>query len=252
MIKKNFDLSIITVVKNDVQNIEKTIKSIINQKNNQIEYIIVDGKSDDGTLEIVNKYKNKINKIISESDNGIYYAMNKGIDVSNGTILGFCNSGDIIYSNRLADVISKFRKDDLDVLFATVKRHYLGKTIIKSGVKINRIKYNFDFATAHSTGFYLKKKIHDEIGVYNTKFQLSADYDFYYRLIKLKKYKIGSTEKNLIFGEMSKGGFSSNFTYLEHLKEEIKIRFHNKQNILLILTIYINSILKNLKKIIKL
>ena len=87
-----FKFSIITVVKNDDKNLEKTIKSILSQKNfDEIEYIIIDGKSNDNTLQIINKYKKEINKIISEEDNGIYDAMNKGIKLSSGEIIGFCN-----------------------------------------------------------------------------------------------------------------------------------------------------------------
>ena len=92
-------LSIITVVKNDEQNIQKTIKSIISQKKINYEYIIIDGKSTDNTLNKILKYKNKINKIISKKDKGIYDAMNKGLKIANGEVIVFCNSGDFFYKN---------------------------------------------------------------------------------------------------------------------------------------------------------
>ena len=95
MTNHNHSLSVITVVKNDQKNIEKTIKSVIaNKKGLNLEYIIIDGKSDDKTLSIIKKYKKKIDKIISEKDKGIYDAMNKGINLSNNDIIVFCNSGD--------------------------------------------------------------------------------------------------------------------------------------------------------------
>ena len=84
--------------------------------------------------------------------------MNKGILNCSGNIIGFCNSGDIIYPNGLEKILNNFKKRKIDVLFATVKRNYIGKTIIKYGFNENRIFYNFDFATTHSTGFYVKKK----------------------------------------------------------------------------------------------
>ena len=87
-------LSIITVVKNDEKNIQKTIKSVIDQKNIKYEYIVIDGKSKDNTLKKIKKFKNKIHKIISKKDNGIYDAMNKGIKIAKGDIIVFCNSGD--------------------------------------------------------------------------------------------------------------------------------------------------------------
>jgi glycosyltransferase involved in cell wall biosynthesis len=241
--KKQKILTIVTVVKNDVQNIGKTIQSIITQKNNNLEYIIVDGKSKDGTLEIISSYKKYLDKIIIGKDSGIYHAMNKGIKHSSGKYIGFCNSGDIITKESI-QILIKFLNTNPDVLFATVKRHYLGKSIIKHGYDLNRLKYNFDFATAHSTGFYVKKSLHKIIGLYDTKFRCSSDYDLYYRLLINKRVTIKSTPKNKIIGVVQKGGFSSSLTSLEHLTEESKIRIKNKQNLLFILIIYINTLVK--------
>ena len=98
-------LSIITVVKNDEKNIEKTIKSIVFQKKKDYEYIIIDGKSNDGTITKIRKYKKKIDKIISKKDKGIYDAMNKGLKLSKGEIIVFCNSGDFFYKNSLTSSI---------------------------------------------------------------------------------------------------------------------------------------------------
>ena len=129
-----FKFSIITVVKNDEKNIEKTIKSILNQKLNvEVEYIIVDGNSSDRTLEIINLYKNHINKIISENDEGIYYAMNKAISCSSGNIIGVCNSRDIIYPRGLFHIEKEFRTNNCDFVFGTVIRNYLGNKILKHG-----------------------------------------------------------------------------------------------------------------------
>ena len=97
----NYSISVITVVKNDQENIEKTIKSVINQKNVNLEYVIIDGNSSDDTLKIIKKFKKKINKIISKPDKGIYDAMNKGIKFSKNDIIVFCNSGDFFYKKTL-------------------------------------------------------------------------------------------------------------------------------------------------------
>ena len=110
-------LSIITVVKNDVYNIEKTIKSIISQKNINIEYIIIDGLSRDGTIKIVNKYKKKIDRIITEKDNGIYYAMNKSIRLIKSDWTVFLNSGDIFFDNNIIDKIHDFKKNSVDIIY---------------------------------------------------------------------------------------------------------------------------------------
>ena len=236
-------LSIITVVKNDVINVEKTIKSIIQQKDQDIEYLVIDGKSSDGTLQKVNNFKNKIDKIISSKDRGIYDAMNIGIRNANGKFIGFCNSGDIIKINSLKTII-KFLKKDIDVLFATVKRNYIGTTIIKSGYNLRRLNYNFDFATSHSTGFYVKKNIHKKIGYYDLQFKCSSDYDFYLRLFKNKNIIVKSTPKNKIIGEVKSGGFSSTLTPLQHLNEETKIRIKNNQSFIFICIIYLNTLFK--------
>ena len=98
---KNLKISIITVVKNNKDTIEKNILSLINQNYKNYEHIIIDGGSKDGTLEIINKYRNDIKHFISEKDNGIYDAMNKGIDKAEGDIVGILNADDYYFSNAL-------------------------------------------------------------------------------------------------------------------------------------------------------
>ena len=128
MTKHNHSLTVITVVRNDQENIEKTIKSVIsNNKGFKLEYIIIDGKSQDKTLSIIKKYKNKISKIISEKDYGIYDAMNKGINISKNDIIVFCNSGDFFYKNSLKKVIQIFNSKNVDYVFGTVVRNYTKK-----------------------------------------------------------------------------------------------------------------------------
>lgn len=243
--------SIITVVKNDSLEISKTIKSVLSQSFKNFEYIIIDGKSTDGTLKILSKYKHKFNHLISERDNGIYFAMNKGVKISKGEIIVFINSGDLFSKNALKIINNIFEKNKkLDFVFGTVRRHYTKSTILKYGFDKNRLRYNFDFATAHSTGFFLKKKIFDKYGVFNTKYICSADYDLYYRLI-LKNKLIGSfSKKNQLIGIVKSGGFSSKFNFFQHIIEETRIRLNNDQNFIIVLIIFFNAIFKGfLKKI---
>lgn len=240
---QTFLLSVITVVKNDEKNIENTIKSIISQKNVNLEYIVIDGFSTDNTLSIVKKYSKFISKIISEEDLGIYDAMNKGINIVNGDIVVFCNSGDFFYENSLEKVIKIFKKNTCDFVFGTVLRNYSPGQILKYKYNPKRIYYNFDFATSHSTGFFLKKKVYDQIGLYSNKFKCSADYDFYFRLIK-NNYKGTVTSKDTLIGNVASGGYSSTFSYLGHLIEETKIRLHNKQNFFMVMLIFLNTIIK--------
>ena len=104
---REYLISIITVVKNAENTIEKCIKSVLNQNYKNIQYIIIDGNSTDNTRKIIDKYKNKISLIISEDDNGIWDAMNKGIKLAEGEILGFVNADDIYYENSLK-IVNKY------------------------------------------------------------------------------------------------------------------------------------------------
>ncbi len=248
--KKNPFFSIITVVKNDDKNITSTIKSIIKQRFKNFEYIIVDGYSIDKTLKKIIKHKRKINLLISEKDKGIYFGMNKGIKLSNGKVVVFVNSGDTFSPNALNYVYKLFKKNKkTDFVFGTVKRNYTKSSILKYGFNKNKLKYNFDFATAHSTGFFVKRSKLVEAGFFNTKFKCSADYDLYYRLI-IKNDLVGAyTKRNELVGEVMSGGFSSKISFISHLLEETHIRYKNNQNLLIILLIIINAIIKHLIKI---
>lgn len=243
--------SIITVVKNDEKNISQTILSITNQNYNNFEYIVIDGNSTDKTIKNILKFKKKINYFKSEKDKGIYYAMNKAINIAKGDIVIFVNSGDKLTKNALKIVSEYFLKDKhLDFVFGTVKRHYTKSTIIKSGYNKFRLNYNFDFATSHSTGFFIKLKSFKKVGKFNTDYRCSADYDFYLRALYKFNLKGAATSRNELIGIMKSGGYSSQISFLDHLFEETRIRFNNNQNIFLILLIFLNAIFKNtLKKI---
>ena len=112
-------VSIITVCYNSELTIEDTIKSVLSQTYDDIEYIIVDGNSTDSTLNIINKYKDQISTIVSEPDKGIYDAMNKGVELANGELIGIINSDDF-YSDKnvIKNVVDTLKKDDSDALYA--------------------------------------------------------------------------------------------------------------------------------------
>ncbi len=241
--------SIITVVKNDIKNIAKTIKSIKNQSFKNFEYLIIDGKSSDGTVEEIKKYKKCIHLIISEKDQGIYFAMNKGAKLARGKIIVFVNSGDTLKKDALKKIYKKFLENKkFDFIFGTVMRHYKTDSILKFGYNINRLRYNFDFATAHSTGFFLNRRIFIKYGMFNTKYKISADYDLYMRLILKNKILGSSTKKNDLIGIVESGGYSSKVPFYKHLKEETKIRLNNGQNFILVMVIFFNAIFKFIYK----
>ncbi len=231
-------ISIITVVKNAENTIEKCIKSILNQNYKNVQYIIIDGNSTDNTKKIIEKYKNKVSLIISEDDNGIWDAMNKGIKLAEGEILGFINADDFYYENSLKIVNKYFIEENIDFLFGTVKKYKL-----MHGYNPSIIKWSFGFYTSHSVGFFIKTQKHKEVGFYNTKY-LSADLDFFYKMIVNFKLKGKSTKKEEILGEFGKGGFSSKINYLQHLKDLNQIRIDNKQNKHFVYFLYFVKIIK--------
>ena len=236
-LKKNL-ITIITVVKNSAPTIEKCIKSILDQNYDKIEYIIIDGKSNDGTIDILEKYKKKINKIIIDSDKGIWDAMNKGVEIAKGDIVGFLNADDFYNPDALSLVNDYFINNKIDFLFGSVKKYKL-----IHGFKPWKIKWSFGFYTSHSVGFFIKRKKHVEVGNYNLNY-LSSDLDFFYRMIINFKLKGMSTKKDEIFGHFSKGGFSSKINYITHLKDLNKIRINNKQNTIFVYLLYIFKIIK--------
>jgi hypothetical protein len=178
--------------------------------------------------------------------------MNKGIKLATGDIIGFCNSGDILKKKTIEEVANHFEANkNIDFLFGGVWRFYNGSKRKKNFFSPFRIYYNFDFFTSHSTGFYIKKNAQDKLGLYNTKFKCSADYDLFYRMIVQMKMKGDLLKSKKIIGVVKSGGFSSKFSYLQHLIEETLIRIHNKQSLVIVIIIFFNAFLKNLLKIIK-
>lgn len=241
---KNPAFSIITPVLNDKEGLEKTIRSIELQNLDDFEYIVIDGGSIDGTLELI-KNRKIINQWVSETDKGIWDAINKGITLSKGNIISTLNAGDTYFSeNSLKLVKNNFYKKDISFLFGTVKKN---KVYYK--YEPNKMLWSFNFYPAHSGGFFVKKEVHEKIGFYSLKYACSSDYDFFWRLIKKFKFKGSSTDKNEIISVFKLGGYSSKFSFFEHVVEETLIRINNGQNKVIVLIIFFLRCLKNFRKI---
>ncbi len=241
-------ITLITVCLNSEKTIEETILSIINQTYKNIEYIIIDGGSKDGTKSIINKYKKNINKYISEKDDGLYYAFNKGIKLVNGEIFGFVNSDDILLPNAIETLVKYYNKyPKIDFIFGSVKKHWG----ILHGYRPWRIKWSWYFYSSHSTGFYIKTESAKKIGPYNTKYKYCADLDYFYKAIVKYKLKGIGTKRSEIFGVFRRGGLSSRVNILSLISEKAKIRIDNQQNKILVSIIFVFDFLINIKKIIK-
>lgn len=178
--------SIITVVYNGEKTIEETIKSILAQTYKNVEYIIIDGASTDGTVEIIKKYNDEISYWVSEKDTGIYDAMNKGIRASHGEIIGIVNADDTLYSNTLKEVQEQIILNNLDYTYGSVhlmdeEGVVFGETVPMKEEDIDVKKY-VDMPFPHPS-LFVKKEIYEQIGLFDIKFKLSADYDFVLRLL---------------------------------------------------------------------
>tara|TARA_A100000164_G_scaffold380780_1_gene429531 strand:- start:597 stop:1304 length:708 start_codon:yes stop_codon:yes gene_type:complete len=233
------------VTKNSEKFLEENLKSLEKQTYRNFEHIIIDGKSEDKTLEIINQNKNKIYYWKSEKDHGLYDAMNKGIGVATGEIIGILNSDDVYYPEALSIVNKYFSSNpDIDFLFGSVHKHKL-----MSGFYPEKIKWTFGFYTTHSVGFFIKKSSQINLGFYDIQYKFSADYDLFYRMIVKKNYKGLSTKKDEILGKFRQGGLSSRIRYLDFLKENNKIRINNGQNKLIVYIIFLLRLIRNFNKI---
>ncbi len=232
-------ISIITVVKNGANNLQRCIESVQNQKNVNLEHIIIDGGSKDATLKIMKKNSDKIDYWISEKDNGIYDAMNKGLILANGKYIGILNSDDFYKKNSLKIIIRYFKKfKKINFLFGTVY-----KNKILCGFWPKKIKWKFNIYSAHSVGFFIKNDTQKKVGLYDNNFKFCADRDLIYRLIEKYKFKGMATKKDELIGYFSPGGISESMSFLKRLIEETKIRLKNKQNLFIIIILFLVHII---------
>ena len=177
--------SVVTIVYNGKNEIEKTIQSVINQSYQQIEYIIIDGGSTDGTIEIINNYSSKIKKLVSEPDNGIFDAMNKGLSLASGDYINFMNAGDIFASNDIIVNIYKSDLTNIDFIYGdTIKITKNGKRIYKSNPFWLR-KGIHEMGICHQSIFIrteLAKKY-----MFDQDLKLSADYKMIFNIFSMEK-----------------------------------------------------------------
>ena len=203
-------VTIITVAYNSVDTISGTIESVINQTYQDIEYIIIDGKSNDGTLDIVNNYERKITKVISEEDNGIYDAMNKGISIASGDVIGFLNADDLFFSNQCIEKIMVNFNGEVDVVYGDliyVDRDDSSSLIRywKSG-NFEKSNYKDGWMTPHPST-YIKKRVYDEYGIYDTRFRIAADYELMLRFLYKNNLKVKYVPEVIV--KMRTGGVSN-------------------------------------------
>lgn len=176
-------ISVITVVYNSVQYIEQTIKSVLEQNYPNLEYIIIDGGSFDGTQDIIRQYEKYITYWCSEPDNGIYDAMNKGIDRATGELVAFLNSGDKYLPDTLNRLVESYIKDVADVVYGDciIYNHDGKQTYEKKDAPIDELRYHM--ILCHQAVF-VKKKMFELYGKYSGSYKIADDYEWFLRVYK--------------------------------------------------------------------
>ena len=213
-------ITIVTVVYNGVDHIQNAIESVINQTYDNIEYIIIDGVSTDGTNEIIKQYTNHISVWISEPDGGIYDAMNKGIAMATGEWIGLLNSDDYYEKDCFEKVIKKAVEfPDIDIF------HGLLRVVNKNG-EVNEITgHNCNFLNKgmieHPTCF-VKRSVYEKFGNFDIKYKSSADYDL---MLRLKENGLSFFLMENILTNFTTGGMSST---LIAILEALQIRYEHK------------------------
>ena len=210
--------SLITITYNSERTVRDTFNSVLSQSYKNIEYIVVDGGSKDATLDIICEYESKFKshlKWISESDKGIYDAMNKGIKMATGDVIGIINSDDLLYdSNAIEDIAKCFEERKVDCVYGNLEfvkadnTDSVVRTWISSQYRIGSFKRGWH--PAHPT-FYAKKEAYEKFGVFDTSFNVSADFELMLRF--LEKNQLSNYYLNRFFVKMRMGGESTGSIY---------------------------------------
>ncbi|HAS6339896.1 TPA: glycosyltransferase [Vibrio vulnificus] len=203
-------VSIITVCYNSEKTLEDTIRSVASQDYEDIEYIIIDGGSTDCTHEIVERYSNYVDVYLSEKDEGLYDAMNKGIKLASGDVIGILNSDDFFLSRTsVSDLMSGFNQFDIDAVYSDlvyVQAENTNKVTRLYSSKIFRGSLiRFGLMLPHPT-FYAKKSVYDECGFYKLNYRVAADFEFIARCVRNGKV-FNRVPKVTV--KMREGGISS-------------------------------------------
>lgn len=175
-------ISIVTIVLNQKDLIEKTIKSVIEQEEVDIEYIIIDGGSTDGTVEIIKSYSEHIHYFVSEPDGGIYEAINKGISFATKPLVGLIHCGDFYEKNVLRIVYNEYLKTKADIIYGNIDiREQVGDNVISHFPIADHLLLRNKMSIFHPSCF-ISLKTYQEFGLYDVNYRLAADYEYLFKL----------------------------------------------------------------------
>lgn len=200
-------ISIITVCYNSAATIEKTLQSVAEQTYSNLEYIVVDGNSTDTTLSIIENNQKTITKWVSEPDKGLYDAMNKGITMATGDVIGLINSDDLFCDNKAIEKVMNvfLEHPKLDSVYADL--YYVSQNntdnVVRRWVTGAQKKFKYGWHPAHPT-LYIKKEVYNKYGLFDLDYKLAADFEIMLRF--LEKYKISTYYLQEAFVKMRLGG----------------------------------------------
>lgn len=233
-------VSIVTVVLNGARHLEQTILSVLDQPYANLEYIIIDGGSTDGTLEIIRRYEEKISYWQSEKDGGIYFAMNKGIALAKGELIGIINADDFYKPDAVNLVVAADQQYHADLYYGDMEILQARPAMMKPDIS----RMNEKPSIFHPTCF-VKKTVYDKNGLFDTQYRISGDYDFLLRCIRMHNTFHYIPETLTVFrpGGMSASCASNVEGY--HIMKRHQTGYH-RQVILRAVKCYVKTFLKKL------
>jgi len=219
-------LSIITINYNSAGDLERTIKSVVEQSWSEYEFIIIDGGSSDESINIINRYINRINYYVSEPDKGIFNAMNKGIKKASGEYLLMLNAGDILHNKHILNEVFRKQSYTEDILYGNAILESRGKII---GKKNFSFQITFDFfrktSLSHQSAF-IRKQIHSQIGLYDESLKFSADWKFF--ILAFCKFNVSTRFLDCFIAQCNCDGLTwqpSNFPLMKKENESVLMNY---------------------------
>ncbi|MCK9418621.1 MAG: glycosyltransferase [Nitrospirae bacterium] len=204
-------LSIITVVLNNVQTIDGCMQSVLDQTCPDVEYIVIDGGSRDGTIDVIKKHKSHITKFISEPDKGMYDALNKGVRMASGEIIGFLHADDLYANNKVLETVARrMGSNGIDCCYGDLVyvRRADPEKIVRhwKSCPFQDGLFQKGWMPPHPT-FFVRRKAYEAHGVFDTRFTISADYELMLRFFE--KHRISSAYIPEVLVKMRMGGASN-------------------------------------------